>query len=100
MNYLKGGIYFADMVNTVSPTYGREICTPELGNGLDIALRAKGDRFWGILNGADYDVWSPEYDRYLPAHYSVDYMDGKRECKEDCSRYSISEKIPVFPFLA
>ncbi len=99
MNYLKGGIYFADMVNTVSPTYGREICTPELGNGLDIALRAKGDRFWGILNGADYDVWSPEYDRYLPAHYSVDYMDGKRECKRRLQQiFNLREDpgVPIF----
>ena len=81
INYLKGGIYFADMVNTVSPTYAREISLPEGGYGLDAHLRAKGDRFWGILNGVDYDIWSPETDKFIPAHFSVDYMDGKRICK-------------------
>ncbi|HPZ06872.1 MAG TPA: glycogen synthase GlgA [Candidatus Eremiobacteraeota bacterium] len=81
INFLQGGIYYADMVNTVSPTYAREITTPAMGNGLDRNLRAKEDRFRGILNGVDYEVWSPEYDKYLPAHYSIDHPEGKKICK-------------------
>jgi len=81
MNYLQGGIYYADMVTTVSPTYAEDVSTPHLGNGLDANLRAKGDRFGGILNGVDYDVWSPETDRYLPENYSVYHREGKRICK-------------------
>jgi len=69
------------MVNTVSPTYADEIRVTGRGNGLDGHLRWKGDRFWGILNGADYDVWSPEHDRLLPARYSVDNLEGKFICK-------------------
>jgi starch synthase len=81
INMLKGGIYFADMVNTVSPTYADEIRAPGRGNGLDDHLRWKGDRFWGILNGVDYDVWNPEHDRLLPATYNVFNLDGKKHCK-------------------
>ena len=81
INFLKGGIYFSDMVNTVSPTYAKEICTLRLGNGLDKYLLAKGNRFGGILNGVDYDVWSPERDNYLPVNYSLQERDGKRVCK-------------------
>lgn len=81
INYLKAGIFFSSMVNTVSPTYADEARTPAHGNGLDDHLRWKGDRFWGILNGADYDIWSPEHDHHLPAHYTADHRDGKRICK-------------------
>ena len=81
VNFLKGGIYYADMVNTVSPTYAEEIRQPYLGNGLDASLRAKGDRFGGIINGVDYNVWSPDIDKYLPANYSPEQREGKRICK-------------------
>jgi len=82
ISYIKGGIAFADALTTVSPTYAREILTPELGFGLDGALRARASVLTGILNGVDYDVWNPETDRYLPAHYSVQDLDGKRVCKQ------------------
>jgi len=81
VNFLKGGIYFADVVNTVSPTYAEEITTPGMGNGLDGHLRSKRDRFGGILNGVDYDIWSPEHDRYIPANYSIYDRGGKWVCK-------------------
>ena len=82
VSYLKGGIAFADWLSTVSPTYAREIQTPEYGFGLDGALRARADRLSGILNGVDYREWSPEDDPLIPAHYSVDDLSGKRVCKE------------------
>jgi len=82
ISYIKGGIAFADALSTVSPTYAREIQTPEYGFGLDGALRARAGVLSGILNGVDYRQWSPEIDTYLPAHYSVDDLAGKRVCKQ------------------
>jgi starch synthase len=75
------GVLYADLVTTVSPTYAREICTPEYGLGLDPFLRARGDRLVGILNGVDYDEWDPEHDRYLPIHFSRDDLAGKAALK-------------------
>ncbi|WP_116131351.1 glycogen synthase GlgA [Tropicimonas sp. IMCC34043] len=59
---LKAGIAYSDKVNTVSPTYGQELMTPEFGMGFDGALRARGADFSGILNGIDTDVWDPATD--------------------------------------
>ncbi|MEJ0097181.1 MAG: glycogen synthase GlgA [Bauldia sp.] len=71
VGYLKGGLQLADAITTVSPTYAREICTPEGGMGLDGLLRARRDALSGILNGADTDVWDPETDANLTAAYSA-----------------------------
>jgi starch synthase len=81
ISYIKGGIAFADWLNTVSPTYAREIQTPEYGFGLDGALRARSDALSGILNGVDYREWSPDVDPLLPANYSADDLSGKQVCK-------------------
>jgi starch synthase len=78
---IKGGIAFADMVTTVSPTYAREICDPALGYGLDGLLRHRGDRLVGILNGIDTHAWDPATDPHLPAHYDADDLSGKTACK-------------------
>jgi len=82
VSYLKGGIAFADWLTTVSPTYAREIQTPEYGFGLDGALRARAGQLTGILNGVDYREWSPENDPLIPARYSPADLSGKRACKE------------------
>jgi starch synthase len=82
VSYIKGGISFADALNTVSPTYAREILTAEYGFGLDGALRARADVLSGILNGVDYREWNPETDAFLPARYSAGNLAGKRICKE------------------
>jgi starch synthase len=82
VSYIKGGIEFADALNTVSPTYAREIQTPEYGFGLDGALRARAGVLTGILNGVDYREWNPETDAFLPARYSATDLAGKRLCKE------------------
>ena len=81
VSYIKAGIAFADALNTVSPTYAREIQTPEYGFGLDGALRDRADVLSGILNGVDYAEWSPETDPLIPAHYSADDLRGKAVCK-------------------
>jgi starch synthase len=82
VSYIKGGIMLADALNTVSPTYAREIQTPEFGFGLDGALRARADVLHGILNGVDYREWSPEIDPLIPARYSAGDLSGKRFSKE------------------
>jgi starch synthase len=81
ISYIKGGIEFADALSTVSPTYAREIQTPEYGFGLDRALLARADVLTGILNGADYREWNPETDALIPARYSADDLSGKQTCK-------------------
>jgi starch synthase len=68
-------------LSTVSPTYAREIQTPEYGFGLDGALRARADALSGILNGVDYREWSPDVDPLIPARYSPADLSGKRTCK-------------------
>src|SRR5580698_5214424 len=69
VSYIKGGISFADALNTVSPSYSREIQTPELGFGLDGTLSSRASVLSGILNGVDYHEWSPEADSLIPAHF-------------------------------
>src|SRR5437763_8488634 len=81
VSYIKGGISYADALSTVSPTYAREIQTPEYGFGLDGALRARSADLTGILNGVDYQEWSPEIDPHLPARFSADDLSGKVACK-------------------
>ena len=82
INSLLHGILYADLVTTVSPTYAREICTPDYGAGLDGFLRRRGDRFVGILNGVDYDEWNPQTDRHVPIHFSADAPEGKAAAKQ------------------
>jgi len=81
VSYIKAGIALADALSTVSPTYAREIQTPEYGFGLDGALRARSNVLTGILNGVDYREWNPETDPLIPARYSEGDMSGKEICK-------------------
>lgn len=81
LSFMKGGLVFSDLVTTVSPTYAREIQTPESGMGLDGVLRARAGSLHGILNGVDYREWNPEKDGYLAAHYSIDDLSGKARNK-------------------
>ncbi len=81
LNYLKGGILFSDAVTTVSQTYAEEIQTEEGGCGLHEALASRGGDVSGILNGADYGIWSPESDDYIDVRYDVDTLNGKRQNK-------------------
>jgi starch synthase len=82
VSYNKSGIAFADAISTVSPTYAREIQTPEYGFGLDGALRARAGVLTGILNGVDYQEWSPDVDPLVPAHFSSSDLSGKPVCKQ------------------
>ncbi len=77
INLLKGGIVFSDMVNTVSPTYARQIQTHEYGCGLDGVLRGKGKHLCGIINAIDYNVWSPAKDKLIYNTYSDSSLEDK-----------------------
>ncbi|MGH7427724.1 MAG: glycogen synthase GlgA [Candidatus Methylomirabilaceae bacterium] len=99
LNLLKGALVFADFVNTVSPTYSREIQTPEFGFGLDGVVRERRDRMVGIVNGIDTEVWDPATDPHLASRYSVSNLTGKRMCKTELQR---ELRLPVrdVPLLA
>lgn len=99
VNLLKGGIVFADYVTTVSPTYAREILSPECGFGLEGVLHNRENRLMGILNGIDINRWNPETDPYLPANYSVTDRAGKQLCKQALQREFQLPEIAV-PLLA
>jgi len=83
INFMKAGIVYADVINTVSKKYSQEIQTPEFGYGLDGILRKRKEDLYGILNGVDYEQWNPSRDPYLVSHYDVNDLSGKRECKRD-----------------
>jgi starch synthase len=81
LNYMKAGLVSADLISTVSPTYAREIQTPEMGFGLDGVLRERADRLVGILNGIDDAYWNPATDALIPHNYGPSDFGGKRENK-------------------
>ncbi len=83
VNFLKGALVFADFVTTVSRKYSQEIQTTEFGFGLEGVLRTRSSTVTGILNGADYDEWSPETDKFIVAQYSPQDLSGKAKCKQD-----------------
>jgi starch synthase len=86
ISFLKAGIQFSDHLTTVSPSYAREILTPEYGCGLDGLLQQRATHLTGILNGVDYQVWDPAHDTHLPANYQIDDLSGKSECKTELQR--------------
>ena len=92
INFLKGGIFFSDVVTTVSPTYAKEIASPYGGHGMAPYLQNKTTSFFGILNGIDEDVWSPEKDKFIPANYSVSDMKGKKVCKKELQKRFLLEE--------
>ncbi len=82
INCLVQGVLYADGVSTVSPTYAKEIQTPALGGGIDDLLRKRSSTVIGILNGVDYNEWSPETDRFIPHRYSASDLGGKEANKQ------------------
>jgi len=83
VNFLKGALVYSDFITTVSRKYAQEIQTTEFGFGLEGVLRNRGATVSGILNGVDYEEWSPQTDKYIVAHYSPQNLEGKRKCKQD-----------------
>ncbi len=99
VSFLKAGIRFSDSITTVSPSYAREILTPEFGCGLDGLLRHRMSRLTGILNGVDYRVWSPASDPLLPAHFHAGDRGGKAACKTELQRELGLETGPTIPLI-
>ena len=86
VNFLKGGLVFADMITTVSHRYAQEILTPEMGAGLDGVLRSRAGQLEAVTNGIDYREWNPHIDKRLAANYSVDNMQAKEACRMELAR--------------
>jgi len=83
VNFMKAGISYADVINTVSETYAVEIqSSSEFGHGLEGVLRTRNEDLYGIVNGIDYEVWSPEKDKLISYSYSLEDLSGKRKNKE------------------
>jgi starch synthase len=99
VSYLKGGVMFSELVNTVSPTHAREMHTPEFGYGFDGILRARAGDVAGVLNGVDYEEWDPRIDPHIAAQYWTDDLAGKARCKADLLRaFGLPEK-PDLPLV-
>lgn len=99
INLLKGAIIFSDILNTVSPSYAREIQTRELGCGLEGALDERSNDLYGVLNGLDYEYWNPEDDKFIQSHYSSKNIENKYANKKallDELRLSDAPGAPLF----
>jgi starch synthase len=101
VNFLKGALVYSDFITTVSRKYSQEIQTTEYGFGLDGVLHARAATVSGILNGVDYDEWSPQTDKFIVAKYSPQDLSGKLKCKQDLlhafgiSTAAADAKVPV-----
>lgn len=86
LSFLKGGVFYADTLSTVSPTYAREIQTAEYGFGMQGLLDLRGHEIHGILNGIDVNEWNPATDPHLIKNYSNTRIAGKKVVKESLQK--------------
>ena len=94
LNIMKGGLVYADIINTVSPTYSHEMQTKEYGCGLEGLLLSRSQDIFGIINGLDSLVWDPNIDTALVANYSSSKLVNKKPNKEDLQK---TLNLPVLP---
>jgi starch synthase len=98
--FMKGGLVFADMLSTVSPTYAREIQTPKLGSGMEGLLRARQADLIGIVNGIDLETWSPKAEPMLARRYdATTVVEGKARCKswlQEKAGLAVRPEVPLF----
>jgi starch synthase len=100
INFLKGGIVFADSITTVSPMYSREIQTPYYGCGLHSVLAHRSHDIHGIVNGVDYRTWDPGVDPHLLSNYDVgNVQEGKAACKKALQKHYRLPERPRTPLL-
>ena len=102
VDLMSRGIYYANIINTVSPTHAQEILTPAFGEGLDPLLRDRRDRLYGILNGVDYSRYNPATDTTIAAPYAADDLSGKLQNKaalQTLARLPVDPDIPVYCFI-
>ncbi len=99
VNFLKSGLIYSDMINTVSETYAKEICQDkELGMGLEDILKKRKKDLYGIINGIDDTIWHPERDTKIEKRYSIKNLELKRENKKALAEnfnFTYNENIPV-----
>jgi starch synthase len=103
VNFMKGGILFADIITTVSQKYSQEIQTSEYGYGLEKVLQNRSQDLYGIINGVDYDQWNPATDKFLIANYDQNNTSGKKICKRDLiSQFNlkIAEEWPIIAMIS
>ncbi|MDA8083755.1 MAG: glycogen synthase GlgA [Nitrospiraceae bacterium] len=98
INFMKAGIIYADLINTVSETYAREIITEEQGFGLDGLLRTRKADLYGVLNGVDHEEYDPATDPFLAARFDGGHLAGRRACKKALLREMrlSGERRPIF----
>ncbi len=100
VNFLKGALVFSDFITTVSRKYSQEIQTTEYGFGLEGVLRDRAATVTGILNGVDYDEWSPQTDKFIVAKYSPQDLTGKVKCKQDLlAAFGVTNADPRLPVI-
>ena len=102
LNFLKGGLVYADAITTVSKGYAREIQTREFGCGLEGVIQERNSRLTGIVNGIDYETWNPATDRLIPARFTPANLAGKEKCKaalQKQSRLTVDKRIPLIGFI-
>ena len=101
INLMKAGIVYADVINTVSGRYSKEIQTPEFGYGLEGILSKRKEDLYGIINGVDYTEWDPSHDVHVVAHYDPNDLSGKKACKKDLLKeFHLSPSLEKVPLLA
>jgi len=103
LNFMKCGLLNADAITTVSPTYAREIQTPEFGHGMESYLRERSAILYGILNGADYSEWDPAGDPHIPAAYSAENRSGKIKAKTALQKkvgLPVSSEVPLIGLIS
>ena len=99
ISFMKAGLFYADHITTVSPTYASEIQMPEQGCGLDGLLRGRRGQLSGILNGVDDAVWNPASDRLIPHRFDARRLASKALCKADLQRETgldVEAAAPLF----
>jgi starch synthase len=100
IGFLKAGLYFADRITTVSPSYAAEICTPAGGMALDGLLRRRAGRLYGILNGIDTDLWNPAADSLIVADFSADRLAPRAANRVSLQAWFGLEPAPDAPLFA
>ncbi|EOO7455814.1 glycogen/starch synthase, partial [Escherichia coli] len=101
ISFLKAGLYYADHITAVSPTYAREITEPQFAYGMEGLLqqRHREGRLSGVLNGVDEKIWSPETDLLLASRYTRDTLEDKAENKRQLQiamGLKVDDKVPLF----
>ena len=99
-SFLKAGLVYSDLLNTVSKQYRYEIQTPEFGWKMDGILQKRGKDLYGIINGVEYKPFNPRIDQFIISNYTSDTLEKKRECKEDILEFCGLDPAANRPLLA